>query len=453
MDWPADSVSRRKVSDLVPYARNARTHSDEQVAQIAASISEWGWTVPVLVDEAGGLIAGHGRVLAARKLKLAEIPVMVATGWSEAQKRAYVLADNKLALNAGWDADLLKVELAELQSLDFDVGLTGFSEDELAALLAGTSEGLTDPDEIPETPVNPVTQAGDVWLLCDHRVMCGDSTEPEIVAMLMAGERADLLFTSPPYAQQRDYGTAKESVGNWDALMEGVFAAAPVKTGAQLLVNLGLVHKDGEWIPYWDKWIAWMRDEGWRRFGWYVWDQGPGLPGDWNGRLAPSHEFIFHFNRESKKTNKTVAAKHAGETLGGGGLRGADGVVKAKTGHGNAIQAFKIHDSVFRVMRHKGGIGKAGKHPAVFPVALVESAFDAYSKPGDVVFEPFCGSGTQVIAAEKMARHCFGMDIDPAYVDVAVKRWQEFTGKDATLEATGQTFNDISKDRQGQAAA
>lgn len=452
-DVRSGTLERRSVSDLIPYARNARTHSDAQVAQIAASIREFGFTNPVLIDGQDGIIAGHGRVLAARKLGLADVPVLVLDYLTDAQRRAYVIADNKLALNAGWDDEALRAEIEALGDDEFDLTLLGFDENELAALLADKTEGLTDPDATPEPPVNPVTQAGDVWLLCDHRVMCGDSTEPEIVAMLMAGERADLLFTSPPYAQQRDYGTAKESVGNWDALMEGVFAAAPVKTGAQLLVNLGLVHKDGEWIPYWDKWIAWMRDEGWRRFGWYVWDQGPGLPGDWNGRLAPSHEFIFHFNRESKKTNKTVAAKHAGETLGGGGLRGADGVVKAKTGHGNAIQAFKIHDSVFRVMRHKGGIGKAGKHPAVFPVALVESAFDAYSKPGDVVFEPFCGSGTQVIAAEKMARHCFGMDIDPAYVDVAVKRWQDFTGKQATLESTGQTFEEVMLVRQGKEAA
>ena len=150
--WPADKVERRSVADLTPYARNARTHSPEQVDQIAASIREWGWTVPVLVDEQGGLIAGHGRVLAAKKLGIAEIPVMVATGWSEAQKRAYVLADNKLALNAGWDEDLLKVELAELSGLDFDLSLTGFGEGEIADLLAEKTEGLTDPDETPEPP-------------------------------------------------------------------------------------------------------------------------------------------------------------------------------------------------------------------------------------------------------------------------------------------------------------
>src|SRR5690606_17732530 len=176
MDWPADKVERKSVSALVPYARNARTHSEEQVAQIAASIREWGWTVPVLVDEDGGLIAGHGRVLAARKLGIADIPVMVAAGWTEAQKRAYVLADNKLALNAGWDAELLALELSDLQAFDFDLGLTGFSDDELAALTAGKTDGLTDPDEIPEPPLDPITVPGDVWVLGKHRLVCGDST-------------------------------------------------------------------------------------------------------------------------------------------------------------------------------------------------------------------------------------------------------------------------------------
>lgn len=444
-EWPADKVERRPIASLIPYARNARTHSDAQVAQIAASMREWGWTNPVLVDDVGTIIAGHGRVMAARQLGFDEVPVMVAAGWTEEQKRAYVLADNQLALNAGWDLDVLGNELRDLDAASFDLDLLGFGN--IDALMTEKTEGLTDPDDVPEPPVDPVTEPGDVWLLGKHRVLCGDSTSPDALDKLMSGERADLLFTSPPYAQQRDYGAARKKVSDWDALMQGVFSVAPVKDGAQLLVNLGLVHRDGEWTPYWDGWIAWMRDAGWRRFGWYVWDQGPGLPGDWNGRLAPSHEFIFHFNKDARQANKTVAAKHAGAKLGGGGLRSADGIVKRKTGHGNAIQAFKVADSVFRVMRHKGGLGRAGKHPAVFPVALVEEAFAAYSKEGDVVFEPFCGSGTQVIAAEKMARHCFGIDIDPVYVDVAVRRWQDFTGQTATLEGDGRAFAEVEAER------
>jgi len=185
---PADKVEKWKISKLIPYARNARTHSDEQVGQIAASIKEWGWTTPVLVDEHGGIIAGHGRTLAAQKLEMTEVPVMVAKGWTEAKKRAYVLADNKLALNAGWDNEMLALELAELQGLDFDLDLTGFSAEEIEALIpVEVTEGLTDEDKVPEIPKQPVTREGDVWVLGKHRVMCGDSCNVESVTKLTEG--------------------------------------------------------------------------------------------------------------------------------------------------------------------------------------------------------------------------------------------------------------------------
>lgn len=279
-----------------------------------------------------------------------------------------------------------------------------------------------------------------------HRLICGDSTSIGVVDAVMQGQQADLVFTSPPYAQQRDYGAAKEKVSDWDALMHGVFSTVPAKTGAQVLVNLGLVHRDGEWLPYWQTWVEWMREAGWRRFGWYVWDQGPGLPGDWNGRLAPSHEFIFHFNRHPRKPNKTVESKHGGKTIGGGGLRGKDGVVKEKTGAGQVSGTHRIPDSVLRVMRHKGKVD-GGSHPAVFPVALVEEVIGAYAKAGDVLFEPFCGSGTQIIASEKSATRCFAVELDPVYCDVAVRRFQNFSGEDAVLEQHGQTFDEIARKR------
>ena len=175
-NWPAQSSEFWPIEKITPYARNSRTHSDEQVAQIAASIREWGWTNPILADEDGGLIAGHGRLLAARKLGLTQIPTMVAKGWSEAQKKAYVIADNKLALNAGWDLELLAVEIGDLQGFDFDLMLTGFSDDELSKLLAEKTDGLTDPDAIPEAPIDPIAKLGDVWLLGKHRLMCGDGS-------------------------------------------------------------------------------------------------------------------------------------------------------------------------------------------------------------------------------------------------------------------------------------
>ena len=418
---------------LVPYARNARTHSDQQIAQIAASMAEFGFVNPILIGDDNVIIAGHGRLMAAQRLGMSEAPVIVLGHLTAAQRRALVIADNKIGENAGWDEAQLSLELQALLSDGFDLGLLGIPEDELDALLAeaeGSPEISDDAaDAIPEPPAEPITRPGDIWQLGRHRLCCGDATDPDAVARLMQGEQATLMFTSPPYAQQRDYGAAKEKVGDWDALMQGVFAAAPVTADAQLLVNLGLVHRDSEWQPYWEGWVEWMRASGWRRFGWYVWDQGPGLPGDWNGRLAPSHEFVFHFNRSPRKPHKTVPSKHAGETLGGGGLRGADGTVHAKTGTGNAIQSHRIPDSVFRIMRHKGGLGAAGSHPAVFPVALVEAVLTAFSDPGDLTYEPFCGSGTQIVAAERTGRRCFAMELDPVYCDVAVRRWEMATGK------------------------
>ena len=202
--WPADKVERRAVASLVPYARNARTHSPDQVDQIAASIREFGWTIPVLVDEEGTLIAGHGRVMAAKKLGISQVPVMVAEGWSEAQRKAYVLADNKLALNAGWDNELLRVELEGLKELDFDISLTGFSGDELVSILADKTEGLTDPDQTPEPPVEPVSVLGDVWLLGNHRIVCGSSTEVESVDKALNGVKPHLMVTDPPYGVEYD---------------------------------------------------------------------------------------------------------------------------------------------------------------------------------------------------------------------------------------------------------
>jgi DNA modification methylase len=277
-----------------------------------------------------------------------------------------------------------------------------------------------------------------------HRVMCGDSTSAQDVERLMDGDAAVLLFTSPPYAQQRDYGAAKEKLGDWDALMQGVFTAAAVAQDAQLLVNLGLVHRDNEWEPYWERWIEWMRQQGWRRFGWYVWDQGSGLPGDWNGRFAPSHEFIFHFNRDARKPNKTKAKKpeNIRDKSGGAGLREKDGTIKPVTNGAAFTATHKIPDSVVRVGRHRGAV-KGGSHPAVFPVELAEEMIGAFTSDGALVYEPFCGSGTQVIAAEKMGRRCYGMDLDPAYVDVACRRWLLFTGVEPVHEASGKTYSEI----------
>ena len=264
--WPLDR--------LTPYAKNARTHSDTQVAQIASSIVEYGFTAPLLVSGDGGILAGHGRLAAAQKLALEVVPVVVLDHLTPTQRRAYILADNAIAQAAGWDEELLASELADLSAAGFDLVLTGFNDDELADLL-GDIEERTDGEEappigepadedIPDVPVTPVSRPGDIWQLGAHRLICGDSTDASVVATLMAGEAASLCFTSPPYGQQRNY---TQGIADWDALMRGVFAHLPMADAGQVLVNLGLIHRDNEFIPYWDGWLAWMRTNGWRRFG------------------------------------------------------------------------------------------------------------------------------------------------------------------------------------------
>lgn len=450
--WPADAVERRPVAALVPYARNARTHSDAQVAQIAASIREWGWTTPVLVDEAGGIIAGHGRVMAARTLGIADVPVMVARGWTDAQKKAYVLADNKLALNAGWDDALLRVELEDLKFQGFDLGLTGFADLELAELLAPVADDV-DPaadeltDDAPEPVADPVVRVGDLWLLGGHRLICGDSTDTAVVARLMAGDAAALCFTSPPYGQQRAYTTG--GISDWDALMQSVFAVLPMAPDGQVLVNLGLIHRDNEWQAYWQGWSDWMRAEGWRRFGWYVWDQGPALPGDWNGRLAPSFEFVFHFNRASRRPNKIIPCVWAGHVNSEhGGLRAKDGTVGEWQHAGRGVQEMRIPDNVLRIMRHKAR-GIETEHPAVFPTALPAFVMNAYSDPGDVIYEPFSGSGSTIIAGQQTGRLVRAIELAPDYVDVALRRFRLlYPNVPVVLESDGRSYDAVVVERR-----
>ncbi|MEW5704904.1 MAG: site-specific DNA-methyltransferase [Pseudomonadota bacterium] len=455
-----DSVEHWPLDRLRAYARNPRTHSDEQVAQIAASIVEFGWTSPVLVAGDGTVIAGHGRLEAARRLGLDAVPVVVLDHLSEAQRRAYVIADNKLALNAGWNEELLAAELHALNGEGFDLALTGFDEAELDRLMAplddteamspggDTGENGDAADEAPEPPRNPVTRPGDRWQLGDHWLLCGDSTDAAVVARVMNGERASLLFTSPPYGNQRNYTTG--GIGDWDALMRGVFChldEAMAEDG-QVLVNLGLVHRDNEWQPYWEAWLAWMRAQGWRRFGLYVWDQGPGLPGDWNGRLAPSFELLFHLNRLARKPNKIVPCKWAGHINDShGGMRGKDGTVGEWTHAGQGVQETRIPDNVLRITRHKAR-GIETEHPAVFPVALPEFVMSTYSAAGDVVFEPFAGSGTTLIAGERTGRNVRAIELAPEYVDVALLRWRQlFPGTEAVLDGDGRTFEAIATER------
>ena len=400
--WPADAVVRRPVADLVPYARNARTHSEEQIAQLAASITEWGWTVPVLVDEQSNIIAGHGRVLAAQSLGIPEVPVMVATGWSEEQKRAYLIADNKLGLNAGWDEEVLRLELLDLRDSGVDLGLTGFGEFELAKLF-GSTEGNTDPDDTPETPATPISQPGDVWLLGRHRLVCGDCTDAAVVDKALGGAKPRLMVTDPPYGVNYD--------PKWRA-----DAGVNKNTG-----KLGEVLNDNR-ADWREAWALFPGDVA------YVWHAGlfAGLVGEslaacnfelrsqiiWTKDRFALSRGHYHWQHEPcwYAVRKGGTGKWTGDRSQSTRW---DVAARDDSGHGHGTQK---------------------------PVECMRRPIENNSQPGEAVYEPFSGSGTTIIAAEMTGRACHAIELNPAYVDVAVLRWQNFTGLAATLEQTGETF-------------
>lgn len=420
---------------LLANPRNWRVHPKAQETALAAVLDEVGWVQNVIVNQrTGNVVDGHLRVSLAISRGEATVPV-VYVDLDENEEGLVLATIDPLSAMAGTDKDLLAQLLGDVVTSSADLQAM------LDATAAGAGvkrivEGLTDPDELP-AEVETRSKRGDLWLLGEHRVLCGDATSAEDVGRVMAGESVALCFTSPPYAQQRDYGAVIE---DWDALMTGVFANVPVSDSGQVLVNLGLVHRDGEWMPYWTNWIEWMRTQGWRRFGWYVWDQMRGLPGDWNGRLAPSFEFIFHFNRESVRPVKHVATKadraerERSQVARGSiktGLRAADGSVHRLTSPQSVGQTHKVPDNVLRLERHMANDIARRNHPATFPVSL--PAFVATSWPGDV-YDPFLGSGTTLIACEQLGRKCYGLEIEPKYVDVILQRWENFTGKTAVLD-------------------
>ena len=272
-----------------------------------------------------------------------------------------------------------------------------------------------------------------------YAILCGDSRDPACVAKIMDGEKPDLIVTSPPYSDQREYTGEMKGV-SWMDLMKGVCAALPWHAETQVFVNLGLVHQSNEWIPYWEPWIEYMRSIGWRRFGWYVWDQGPGLPGDWNGRLAPAFEFIFHFNRKAVQPRKTKECVWGGDFHAPTALRKKDGTVGEWSQKNKPVQDYKIPDSVIRVSRHKAR-GDECQHPAVFATAMVNELIQAYSDPGSLIFDPFLGSGSTIVSAMQTGRRARGIDVSPAYCDIAVQRLLRQDEKlSAHLADGGATF-------------
>ena len=393
-----------KIEELIPYARNARTHSDAQVAQIAASIKEFGWTNPVLIDGERGIIAGHGRVLAARKLGLSEVPCIELAHLTQSQKRAYILADNKLAENAGWDIELLKIELVELEGDGFDLSLTGFDEDFLDGLLEDLPEGLTDPDETPETPVEPVTRPGDVWICGAHRVMCGSSTIITDVEKLCNGEHVDMLLTDPPYNVAYEGGTADSLKILSDDMSDDDF----LQFLTDAFMNAHTVMKPGAVF--------------------YIWHAGMEgsnfMQACKNAQLAVRQILIWRKNAFAMG-RQDYQWQHEPCLYGW------------KDGAGHLWASDRKQTTVLDFERPQ----RNGEHPTMKPVALFEYQMLNNTKGGDIVLDLFGGSGTTMIAAEKNGRISRLMELDPIYCDVIVTRWQNFTGKEARLEETGQKFH------------
>lgn len=415
MSWLAERIEHWPIDKLIPYARNARQHSDAQIAQIAASIAEFGFTNPILAGSDGVIVAGHGRLAAARKLGLATVPVVVLEHLTPTQRRALVLADNRLAELATWDDALLRIELEALQDDGFDLDLTGFDADALAELLADEEpqiEGRTEDDAIPEMPEEPVSRPGDVWRLGPHRLVCGDATTAEAYAQLFPdGERADMVFTDPPYnvnyansAKDKLRGKHRPILN--DALGEGFYdflydALALIMAHTRGAIYVAMSSSELDTLQaafraaggHWSTFIIWAkntftlgRSDYQRQYEPILYGWPEGGERHWCGDRDQGD--VWHFNKPQKND----------------------------------------------------------LHPTMKPVELVERAIRNSSRPGDVVLDPFGGSGTTLIAAEKAGRVARLIELDPKYADVIVRRWQDWTGQQATREADGLAFDQAASD-------
>jgi len=392
------SVVMTRVGDLTPYARNSRTHSDEQVAQIAASIKEFGWTNPILIDGEKGIIAGHGRLKAAMRLGLEEIPAIELSHLTEIQKKALIIADNKLALNAGWDTELLSLELEELELEGLDLSLTGFGEEEISALKPEVvNEGLTDEDAVPEPPPEPITKPGDIWILGKHRLMCGDSTSVDHLEKLCNGRQVDMWLTDPPYNVAYEGKTKDALTIKNDSMSDDTFRQflRDAYTAADAVMKAGAVfyiwHADSEGYNF----RGAAQDAGWKVRQCLIWKKSTMVMGRQD----------YHWKHEPC-------------------------LYGWKEGAGHLWAADRKQTTILEFDKPS----RNGEHPTMKPVALFEYQMLNNTKGGDIVIDSFGGSGTTLVAAEKNGRVAYLMELDPKYCDVIVKRWEEFTGQKARLE-------------------
>lgn len=409
--WLANKIEQWPTGKLLPYARNARTHSEEQVAQIAASIVEFGFTNPILAGSDGIIVAGHGRLTAAQKLGLEVVPVVVLDHLTPTQRRALIIADNRIAENAGWDDAMLRVELDALRDDDFDLSLTGFDADALADLFEGEEgdTGQTGDDEVPESQETVISRPGDVWVLGGHRVLCGDATDAKSYEVLLQGNEVDMTVTDPPYNvnyanSAKDKMRGKDRAILNDNLGDGFYdfllaALTPIMANCTGAVYVAMSSSELDVLQ------AAFREAGGKWSTFIIWAKNTFTMG--RSDYQRQYEPILYGWPEGGKHHWC-------------GDRDQSDVWQIKKPHKNDL------------------------HPTMKPVELVERAIRNSSKPGDVVLDPFGGSGTTLIAAEKSGRTARLMELDPKYVDVIVRRWQDWTGKFATRECDGVGFNDLA---------
>lgn len=405
-------IENVNVSELVPYDKNSRTHTEQQINQIVKSIKEFGFTNPVLVDKDNGIVAGHARVQAAKKIGMASVPCIRLSNLTSAQKRAYVIADNKLALNAGWDSDALKFEITGLKDEDFDLSLTGFDQGEIEQILIGNgNDGLTDQDAVPEVGEEPVTKTGDVWIMGDHRLICGDSTSAEDVNRLLDGGKADIVFTDPPYgvsigSKNRFLNSFQEGGRNLTDIESDDMKPEELKD--KLLVPAFTVLKS-------------ILAENATVF----------LTAPQNGELGMM--MMLMMKEAGLPVRHVLIWKKNAPTFSMGRL-------DYDYQHEPILLTWGKKHEYYGAGQHRTSVWeidkpiKSKEHPTMKPVELYVNAYLNNSKAGDVAYEPFAGSGTAFIASEKVGRKCRGVEIAPHYCDVIVKRWEEFTGKKAVLE-------------------
>lgn len=432
-----NEVTMRPIETVMPYYRNAKLHDEEQIKKIAAQIATVGWDQPIVVDTQGIIIKGHGRLAAAKSLGLTEVPVIVSD-ISEKEARLARIADNKVA-ESGWDNDMLAQELADLKALGESLDLSAFESKEVDEVL-NEYDRKTNPrneteDEIPEVKETTV-KLGDLYQLGNHRLFCGDATKKEDVERLMGGEKSDMVFTSPPYSDQREYGGNDLSISTLKKF---------ITVGAQyteiFVINLGLKRSSGEIVQYWDEYISEAKHCNLKLLSWNVWDRSGegGSIGNMTADFPIQHEFIFILGTDVE-TNRFIPNKSAGRETKTT-YRQSDGSLKKSF--------WKTHGlgKLGTVIKTEIEKGKSEiKHPAKFPVSLPENYIKALTDNLGMIYEPFCGSGSTLIACEKTNRKCFGMEIDPQYCQVIIDRWEKYSGQKAVLLEAGPQATELPTD-------